>query len=268
MPGGSEQRGAMDFGLDDKTALVTGGAGRIGSEDCHTFAEEGAEVVVLDVDEDGTQAVVDDIEDEGGDAIAAVCDLTDREQVAKTVGDLREETGGVDVLVNNAGMVDATGRAGELEEDMWDRDILINLTGTYNITKEVFPAMRERGWGRVITMSSMAGWYGGFGQLSYSATKAGLIGFGKTLALEGAPDGVTSNIVAPNIVVADLADLTPDELEEISPHYADIARATPMGHLGTEADVANLTAYLASKQASYVTGQVVGATGGVDLFTY
>ncbi|WP_159900330.1 SDR family NAD(P)-dependent oxidoreductase [Salinirussus salinus] len=258
----------MDFGLDDKTALVTGGAGRIGSEDCHTLAEEGAEVVVLDVDEDGAQEVADEIEDEGGEAIAAVCDLTDREQVAETVGELREATGGIDVLVNNAGMVDATGRAGELDEDLWDRDVLINLTGTYNITKEVFPAMRERGWGRIITMSSMAGWYGGFGQLSYSTTKAGLIGFGKTLALEGAPDGVTSNIVAPNIVVADLADLTPDELEEISPHYADIARATPMGHLGTEADVANLTAYLASEQASYVTGQVMGATGGVDLFTY
>ena len=120
----------MDFGLDDKTALVTGGAGRIGSEDCHTLANEGAEVVVLDVDEDGAQEVADEIEDEGGDAVAAVCDLTDREQVAETIGDLRESTGGIDVLVNNAGMVDATGRAGELDEDLWDRDVRINLTGT------------------------------------------------------------------------------------------------------------------------------------------
>jgi 3-oxoacyl-[acyl-carrier protein] reductase len=258
----------MDFGLSDKTALVTGAAGRIGSEDCYTFADEGAEVVALDVDGEGAQEVADEIEDDGGDAIAVECDLTDREQVAEVTADLREATGGVDVLVNNAGMVDAVGRAGDLDPDIWDRDVLINLTGTYNITREIFPHMRERGWGRVISMSSMAGWYGGFGQLSYSTTKAGLIGFGKTLALEGAPDGVTSNIIAPNIVVEDLADMTPEELEEVNPQYARIARATPMGHLGREADVANMTAYLASEQASYVTGQVMGATGGVDLFSF
>lgn len=258
----------MDFGLDDKTALVTGGAGRIGSEDCHTLAAEGAEVVVLDVDEDGAKDVVDEIEADGGDAISVECDLTDRDEIADVVEDIREATGGVDVLVNNAGMVDAVGRTGELSEDLWDRDVEINLTGTYNITREVFPNMCERGWGRVISMSSMAGAYGGFGQLSYSTTKAGLIGFGRTLALEGAPDGVTSNVITPSIVVSDLAELPPEQIENINEHWADIARATPMGHLGREADVANLIAYLASEQASYITGQVIGVTGGVDLFTY
>jgi 3-oxoacyl-[acyl-carrier protein] reductase len=258
----------MDFGLDDKTALVTGGAGRIGSVDCKTLAAEGAEVVVLDVDEDGAQDIADEIEDDGGDAYAVKCDLTDREEVAQTVEELQETTGGVDVLVNNAGMVDAVGRAGDLDENLWDRDMEVNLTGTYNITKEVFPNMCERGWGRVVSMSSMAGAFGGFGQLSYSTTKAGLIGFGKTLALEGAPDGVTSNIITPSIVVSDLAELPPDQIENVNEHWADIARATPMGHLGREKDVANLIAYLASEQASYITGQVVGVTGGVDLFTY
>jgi len=258
----------MDFGLDDKTALVTGGAGRIGSEDCRILAEEGAEVVVLDVDEDGAKEVADEIEADGGNAIAVECDLTDRDEVADTVEDLRDETGGVDVLVNNAGMVDAVGRVEDLDASIWDRDMEINLTGTYNITREIFPAMRERGWGRVLHMSSMAGWYGGFGQSSYSTTKAGLVGFGKTLALEGAPDGVTSNIIAPSIVVGDLADLPVDQIENINEHWADIARATPMGHLGREEDVSNLIAYLASEQASYITGQVIGVTGGVDLFTY
>ncbi|MFB6164957.1 MAG: SDR family oxidoreductase [Haloarculaceae archaeon] len=258
----------MDFGLDDKTALVTGGAGRIGSEDCYTLAEEGAEVVVLDVDEDGAKDVVDDIESDGGDAIAVECDLTDRDQVAEVVEDLQDQTGGVDVLVNNAGMVDAVGRAGDLDPSTWDRDMSINLTGTYNITREVFPNMCERGWGRVVSMSSMAGAYGGFGQISYSTTKAGLIGFGKTLALEGAPEGVTSNVLAPSIVVGDLAELPPDQLENINSHWADIARATPMGTLGEEEDVSNLIAYLASEQASYITGQVIAVAGGVDLFTY
>ncbi|MFD1587328.1 SDR family NAD(P)-dependent oxidoreductase [Halorientalis brevis] len=258
----------MDFGLDDKTALVTGGAGRIGSEDCRILGEEGAEVVVLDVDEDGAKDVADEIEEDGGDAIALECDLTDRDDVADAVEDLRDATGGVDVLVNNAGMVDAVGRTGDLDPSTWDRDMSINLTGTFNITREVFPHMCERGWGRVISMSSMAGAYGGFGQISYSTTKAGLIGLGKTLALEGAPDGVTSNVIAPSIVVGDLAELPADQIENINEHWADIARATPMGHLGREEDVSNLIAYLASEQASYVTGQVIGVTGGVDLFTY
>jgi len=258
----------MDFGLDDKTALVTGGAGRIGSEDCRVLGEEGAEIVVLDVDEDGAKEVADEIEEDGGSAHAVECDLTDRDAVAEVVDDLQDETGGVDVLVNNAGMVDAVGRTGDLDEDLWDRDVEINLTGTYNITREIFPNMCERGWGRVVSMSSMAGAFGGFGQLSYSTTKAGLIGFGKTLALEGAPDGVTSNIITPSIVVGDLADLPAEQIENINQHWADIARATPMGHLGREEDVSNLIAYLASEQASYVTGQVIGVTGGVDLFTY
>ena len=258
----------MDLGLDDKTALVTGGAGRIGEVDCHTLADEGAEVVVLDVDADGANEVADAIEDDGGDALAVECDLTDRDQVEETVEDVRNETGGVDVLVNNAGMVDAVGRVEELDDSIWDRDMSINVTGTYNITREIFPAMKERGWGRVISMSSMAGVGGGYGQGSYSTTKAGLMGFGKTLALEGAEEGVTSNVLAPSIVVGDLAELPIDQLENINEHWADIARATPMGKLGTEEDVANAIAFLASEQAGYITGQVLGVTGGVDLFTY
>lgn len=258
----------MDFGLDDKTALVTGGAGRIGSEDCHTLAQEGAEVVVLDVNKDGAKDVADEIEEDGGDAIALECDLTDREAVAEAVEDLQDATGGVDILVNNAGMVDAVGTVGDLDPDIWDRDMTINLTGTYNITREIFPNMCDRGFGRIITMSSLAGWEGGYGQISYSTTKAGLIGFGKTLALEGAPEGVTSNILAPTIVVGDLAELPHDQLENVNEHWADIARATPMDKLGTEEDVADLVAYLSSEQAEYITGQVLGVTGGVDLFTY
>jgi NAD(P)-dependent dehydrogenase (short-subunit alcohol dehydrogenase family) len=128
--------------------------------------------------------------------------------------------------------------------------------------------MLEREWGRVINMSSMAGWEGGFGQASYSATKAALIGLGKTLALEGAQKGVTSNVITPNIVVEQFADMSIEELEQVDEYFARIAKATPMRQLGREADVANLIAYLCSEQASYVTGQVVGVTGGIDLFSF
>lgn len=258
----------MDLGLDDKTALVTGGAGRIGTVDCEILAEEGAEVVVLDVDLDGAENVAEGIRDDGGDAFAVECDLTDRDDVRETVEEVRDDTGGVDVLVNNAGVVDAVGRVEGYDDDLWDRDMAVNLTGTYNITKEIFPAMCDRGWGRVLTMSSMAGWEGGFGQVSYSTTKAGLIGFGKTLALEGAQSGVTSNVLAPSIVVGSLSDLPIDQLENVNEQWADIARNTPMRRLGTEEDVANTIAYLSSEQANYITGQVVGVTGGIDLFAF
>ncbi len=258
----------MDLGLDGRTALVTGGGGRIGGEDCRVLAEEGVEVVVLDVNQATAEEVADEIRDDGGDAIAVECDLTDRDDVAETIDSVREETGGVDVLVNNAAMVDAVGQLKDFEDDLWDRDLAVNLTGAYNVTREVFPAMCDRGWGRVISMSSVAGLMGGFGQISYSSTKMALVGFGKTLALEGAQHGVTSNIVAPSIVVGDLADLPPEQLEEINPMYERIRQATPMEELGREEDVAPLVAYLASEHARYVTGQVVGVTGGVDLFSF
>ncbi|UPM43328.1 SDR family NAD(P)-dependent oxidoreductase [Halocatena salina] len=258
----------MDFGFDDKTALVTGGAGRIGSEDCHVLAEEGAEVVVLDVKEDAAQDVADEIEEDGGTAHAVECDLTNREEVSATVDALREETGGIDILINNAGMVDARARMEDFDDDTWDRDMSINITGTYNITHEVFPGMCEREWGRIINMSSITGIQGGFGQASYATTKAALIGFGKTLALEGAQSGVTCNVVAPNIVVGALADLPIEQLEQVDEHFARIAKATPMRTLGKEEDVSNLIAFLCSEQAEYITGQVVGVTGGVDLFSF
>jgi len=260
----------MDFGISNRTALVTGGAGRIGTKDCEVLAQEGADVVVLDVDEDGVEETVADINDADseGEAHPAVCDLTDREEVSAVMDEVRAETGGVDILVNNAAMVDAVGTVSDFDDDTWDRDMEINLTGTYNISKELFPDMLDQEWGRVINMSSMAGWYGGYGQASYSATKAALIGLGKTMALEGAQSGVTSNVIAPNIVVSDLADMSVDELMDFHEQYGRIADATAMKRLGREEDVANMVAYLSSEQANYVTGQVIGVTGGVDLFTF
>ena len=260
----------MDFGLSDRTAVVTGGGGRIGGEDCRVLADEGAEVVVLDVNLETAENIAGEINDGDyeGSAHAIECDLTDREDVSETVDALEEETGGIDILVNNAGMVDARDRVEAFDDEIWDRDIAVNLTGAYNITTEVFPHMKEREWGRIINMSSMAGWQGGFGQLSYSATKAALIGFGKTLALEGAQHGITSNVVAPSIVVGQLAEMPIDQLEEVDEHFARIAKATPMRKLGKEEDVANLVAYLSSEQSNYITGQVIGVTGGIDLFSF
>jgi NAD(P)-dependent dehydrogenase (short-subunit alcohol dehydrogenase family) len=156
----------------------------------------------------------------------------------------------------------------EFPDELWDRDVELNLTGAYNVTRAVYPGMKERGWGRIVTMASIAGWQGSYAQISYATTKAGLIGFGKTLAIEGAKYGVTSNVLTPNIVVEDLAEMSPEELEAFNPQFERIRQATPMQELGREDDVAPLVCYLASEQARYVTGQVIGVTGGADLFSY
>ena len=259
----------MDLGLENRTAVVTGGAGRIGTEDCRVLAQEGAEVVVLDVDGDGAERVVEElVEEYDATAHAIECDLTDREAVGDTVAALEEETGGIDILINNAGLVDARGRVENFDDDLWDRDVAVNLTGTYNITREVFPHMKAREYGRIVTMSSIAGWQGGFGQISYSATKSALLGFGKSLALEGGKHGITSNVLTPTVVVGDLAELPRDQLEAIDENFARLADATPMGQLGREEDVAPLVAFLASDHAEYITGQVIGVTGGADLLYY
>ncbi len=258
----------MDFGLDDKNVLVTGAAGRIGSEDCRLLGQEGAQIIALDLDEEGLDELEQDLSDQDIELYSQVCDLTDRKALKDSIETIRDDVGPVDVLVNNASMVDAVGKVEEYDDDLWDRDMAINMTGTYNITKLVFKGMCEREWGRIITMSSVAGWLGGFGQASYSATKSGLIGFGKTLALEGASHDVTSNIIAPNIVMEDLADLPGEEIEKINPQFERIRQATPMKTLGKEKDVSTLIAFLASEQSQYITGQVIGVTGGVDLFSF
>lgn len=260
----------MDLGISDKTAVVTGGGGRIGSSDCEILAEEGAEVYCLDIDLEAAETTAAEINerDVTGSVQAVECDLTDRDGVTNTVEQIRDASGGVDILVNNAAAVDARSKLEDYDDDLWDRDMEINLTGTYNITKEIFPAMCEREWGRIVNMTSIAGWLGGFGQASYSATKSGLIGFGKTLALEGAQSNVTCNIIAPSLATSGLAELDLEEIKEMDEYMYRIVKMIPMRRAGREEDVANLVAYLSSEQANYITGQLIGVTGGADLFTF
>lgn len=256
------------FALDGRTALVTGGTRGIGEAISLGLAAAGADVVPVSRTEADVEATVESVRDLGASSLVAPLDVTDDDAVRATVERVADELGGVDVLVNNAAMVDARSQVKDYDDDTWDRDMAVNLTGTYNITRQVFPGMCDRGWGRVINMSSMAGTHGGFGQASYSSTKAAMIGLGKTLALEGAQNGVTSNVIAPSIVVGALADMDIDTLENMDEYFARIAKATPMRKLGKEEDVANLIAYLSSEQANYITGQVIGVTGGVDLFSF
>jgi 3-oxoacyl-[acyl-carrier protein] reductase len=151
------------------------------------------------------------------------------------------------------------GQLKDTADDDWDLNLRINLTGTYNVTKLVFPGMRERRWGRVICMASIAGLMGGFGQTAYSTSKMGVIGFAKSVALEGARYNVTSNVIAPGIVGPNA---------NMSPLYERMVKRVAMQREGQPEDIASAIAFLCSERARYITGAVLTVTGGMDLFTF
>ena len=147
-----------------------------------------------------TEATAEEIRGLGRRSLALRCDVTDREQVAATVARVVEELGSVDILVNNAGTLDHVGQLAEQSPELWERDLRVNLTGAFNCAQAVWPHMHERGWGRIVNMASVAGTLGGFGQASYSTTKAGLLGLTKSLALEGGRHGITCNAIVPGVI--------------------------------------------------------------------
>jgi 3-oxoacyl-[acyl-carrier protein] reductase len=211
------------FDLSGKVAVVTGGSRGLGRADSLALARAGADVVVTDIllesDPDiqrtaeASQSALAqlftshnvvyaertsaEIRALGRRSMAVKMDVTDRDQVGAVFDQVKREFGSIDILVNNAGTLDHMGQIEDQSDELWERDLRVNLTGAYNCTKAAWPHMREQNWGRIIFMSSVAGTLGGFGQASYSTTKAGLNGLGKSMALEGARFGITSNMIAP-----------------------------------------------------------------------
>ena len=249
----------MDLGLAGKTALVTGGARSLGKQDALTLAAEGCRVVVLDLNAEGAAETAKEIAAAGGAAGGYAADITDRAGLADVLGRAEREMGHIDICVNNAGWIYTMGQLKDTADDDWDLNLRINLTGTYNVTKLVFPGMRERRWGRVICMASIAGLMGGFGQTAYSTSKMGVIGFAKSVALEGARYNVTSNVIAPGIVGPNA---------NMSPLYERMVKRVAMQREGQPEDIASAIAFLCSERARYITGAVLTVTGGMDLFTF
>ncbi len=245
--------------LKGRVALVTGGSRGLGRADALALAEAGADVVIADIlDAEKTAA---DVRAMGRRSTAIRMDVTKKEEVMEGVAKVRKEMGSVDILINNAATVDHAAQFLNQKDDLWERDLRVNLTGTYNCSRAVWQYMKEKGWGRIINISSVAGTLGEFGQASYSTTKAGIIGFTKTLALEGARYGINCNAVCPGIIASETSNLIPPKIRE------RIILRTAFRRPGEPEDVANAIVFLASDRAKYITGIVLNVTGGIELFT-
>lgn len=275
----------IEIDLSGRVAFVTGGSRGLGRADALTLARAGADVVIADLlveselseDTDAygplaavarqqgmvhTESTADEIRAMGRRAFAVRCDVTDREQVAAAVEKTVSELGSVDILVNNAGTLDHVGQFGDQAPELWERDLRVNLSGAFNCAQAVWPHMKERKWGRVINMASVAGTLGGFGQASYSTTKAGLLGLTKTLAMEGGRHGITCNAIVPGIIGTEAFHMANAAMNE------RIANRTVFKRPGEPQDIANAIAFLCSDLASYITGIEFPVSGGVELFVF
>jgi 2-hydroxycyclohexanecarboxyl-CoA dehydrogenase len=241
--------------LEGKKALVTGGASGIGAATVARLAAEGAEVWVGDIDVEGAQKIADEV---AGHAVEL--DVTDLDAARSAV----HAAGDLDILVNNAGM-DNFGFFVYVNQEQWRQVLDINLGGVMNCTHAALPGMQERGYGRIVNVASEAGRVGSKGSAAYSAAKAGVIGFTKAIAREAARYGVTSNAIAPGPIETPLL-MGAKEFGEIGEKVIETMKsATQMGRLGQPDEVAAAAAFLASDDASYVTGETLGVSGGLGM---
>src|SRR5947208_8340457 len=276
----------IEIDLSGRVALVTGGSRGLGRADALTLARAGADVVIADLlveseaeseetDRYGvlatvarqqglvfSEATAQEIQGMGRRSAAIKCDVTDREQVDATVSRMVEEFGSVDILINNAGTLDHVGQIQNQVPELWERDLRVNLTGAFNCSQAVWPHMKERGWGRIVNMASVAGTLGGFGQASYSTTKAGILGLTRTLAMEGGRYGITCNAIVPGVIGTEAFAMANPAMNE------RIVRRTVARRPGEPQELANANAFLCCGLAAYITGVGLNVSGGIELFTF
>jgi len=246
------------FRLDGKTALVTGASQGIGEGIARGLAAQGARLVLAARSEDKLTALAEAINADGGAAHALALDLGEPATLGDRLKALPEDFANIDILVNNAGIT-ADNLLLRMSLEDWQRVLDINLTGTFALTKLMVKGMMRRRWGRIITVSSVVGMMGNAGQANYAAAKAGLIGFSKSVARELGSRNITANVVAPGYIeTAMTADLPPEA-------HQGLADSIVLKRLGTVQDIVGPVAFLASDEASYITGHVLNVSGGMYI---
>ncbi|CEP66669.1 3-oxoacyl-(acyl-carrier-protein) reductase [Moorella glycerini] len=244
--------------IKDKVAIITGGARGIGKETALLFAREGAMVVICDFDAAAGEQTLAELKSTGARALFFKVDVTDRASVQNMVDATKGEFGRIDILINNAGIT-ADAFLTKMTEEQWDKVIAVNLKGVFNCTQAVVPIMMEQGSGVILNASSVVGVYGNVGQTNYAATKAGVIGITKSWAKELGKKGIRVNAIAPGFIITDMTAKVPEKVLEL------MQSRTPLGRLGVPRDVAAAYLFLASDEASYINGQVLGVDGGLMI---
>jgi 3-oxoacyl-[acyl-carrier protein] reductase len=244
--------------LKGKISLVTGGGQGIGRAIALKLAREGSHVAVVDVNLEKAREVASELESMGRKALALKVDVVDQKETEEMAERVVSGLGALHILVNNAGITkDAL--VLRMKEDEWDMVLDVNLKGPYNCTRAAVKLMSKQRWGRIVNIASIVGLMGNAGQGNYSASKAGLIGFTKTVAREFATRGITCNAVAPGFIETRMTEALPEKVRE------ELSRQIPMGRLGTPDDVADAVVFLASDAAAYITGHVLSVNGGMYM---
>jgi 2-hydroxycyclohexanecarboxyl-CoA dehydrogenase len=244
--------------LAERTALVTGGASGIGAATCRRLAAEGARVAVTDLNPAGAQEIADEVA-----GAAYELDVRSEDSIRAAVRAVESDLGPIDVLVNNAGY-DEWGWFTDTDPALWDRVLAVNLRGVIAVTHAVLPGMQERRRGRIVNTASEAGRVGSSGSAIYSAAKAGVIGFTKAIAIENGRYGITSNAVAPGPIETPLLMGAPEQLGDLGKRIVEtMVGSTNLRRLGQPDEVAAAIVFLASDDASYITGQALGVSGGL-----
>lgn len=245
--------------FENKIVLVTGAGRGIGASIAKRFASEGAEVIVnYSGNDEAAQKTVDEITATGGQAQKYKCSVNDSESVKVMIDEIIKEFGRIDILVNNAGIT-KDGLMLRMTDEDFDRVIDVNLKGTFNCTKYVSKYMLKQKPGKIINISSVVGLSGNAGQVNYSASKAGIIGITKSAAKELSSRGITVNAVAPGYVDTDMTKVLSDNIRN------EILKNIPLQRMGNVEDISNCVAFLASEDASYITGQVISVDGGMHI---
>lgn len=240
--------------LSSKVAIITGGARGIGREIALRLAEAGATVVVSDVAD--AEPAAEEIRKMGHQSLAVAADVTSASDVAGMVEKVTAEYGRIDILVNNAGIARDQLLMRMSDED-WEAVLNVNLKSVFLCTRAVLRQMVKQRWGRIVSISSIVGIVGNPGQANYSSSKAGVIGFTKTIAREVGSRGITVNAIAPGFIVSKMTEQLSEEQK------SEMLKRIPLGFLGTPRDVAEAVAFLSSEEARYITGQVLGVDGGL-----